>query len=109
MTGIWLLDSFSTPNCDPECYQKASSSELFLEEDRLRHCETALLPGLSKDFHVHKEKKKLSGCSREKLCLKNLQNTHIQQMFFTWPVKLVVVREEGQRRLEIPVCMENVS
>lgn len=31
-----------------ECYQKASSSELFLEEDRLRHCKTALLPGALK-------------------------------------------------------------
>lgn len=42
------------------------------------------------------------------LCLKKPQNTRIQQMVFTQPVKLVVVGEEGQRRLEIPVCVENV-
>lgn len=29
-------------------------------------------------------------------------------MVFTQPVKLVVMGEEGQRRLEIPVCVENV-
>lgn len=57
MTGTWLLNSFSTPKCDTECYQKATSSELFLKEERLRHCKTVLLPRALKDFYVHKEKK----------------------------------------------------
>lgn len=30
-------------------------------------------------------------------------------MVFTQPVKLVVVGEEGQRRLEIPGCVEKVN
>lgn len=29
-------------------------------------------------------------------------------MVFTQPVKLFFVGEEGKRRLEIPVCVENV-
>lgn len=44
-----------------------------------------------------------------KTVFKENQNTHIQQMVFTQPVKLVVVGEERQRTLEIPVCVENVS
>jgi len=57
VTGTWLLNSFSTPKRDRECYQKAASSELVLKEKRLRHCETVLLPGAPKDFYVHREKK----------------------------------------------------
>lgn len=45
----------------------------------------------------------------EENCSKKPQNTHIQQMVFTQPVKLVAGGEEGQRRLEIPVCVENVN
>lgn len=41
----------------------------------------------------------------EESCLKKPQNTRMQQMVFTQPVKLVVVGEVGQRRLEIPVCV----
>lgn len=92
-----------------ECYQKASSSELFLEEDRLRHCKTALLPGALKRLLCAQGKEKMESMQQRKLCLKKPQNTRTQQMVFTQPVKLGVVGEEGQRRLEIPVCVENVS